>query len=327
MRTHHRRSRAGFTLVELLIVMTIIALLIGLLLPAVQKIRESAFKTQCANNLHQIGLAIQNYTSQTNVLPSGGMPNASLTPTLASRFPPGNPPTGGWAPIKGVAQNWSWGYQILPYLDQENLWATPQGVNSAAETANNLAILGTVVPTFSCPTRRPPTTIQVTTAGTSNVPHFLFDYAGNGGTAVPTAASPSGNGVIIPGGTGGTGATTALKPSNVQRGMSNTLIVGEKYVQLGTSGQAGDDASGFYAFSVNYGSGNTTYSNIRFGAAGPYQDGAAAASQGYPFGSAHPGVMNALFCDGSVHTIRYDNAAMPLISNRGNTTTVNVDDL
>jgi prepilin-type N-terminal cleavage/methylation domain-containing protein len=319
MRTHHRRGRAGFTLIELLIVMAIIALLVGLLVPAVQRVRESAFKTQCANNLRQIGHAISNYTTSNNFLPSGGDPQAKLSP-LDSRFPGGTAPPSGWAPLTGIAQNWGWAYQILPQLDQENLWRTT--------AAGDATVLSAPLPIFACPSRRTPTVI-------SN--GFLFDYAGNAGLYTTYAATSgktttSANGLIvpqyIPNGNSPI-ALTPLKLSNLQRGASSTVLIAEKYVALGTTGeQYADDVSGYYAFGVAGSSGPTDFSAVRFGDAGPYQDGGqTAVSLFWPFGAAHPQVMNALFGDGGVRTIRYSNPLMPTICNRTNTTAVNVDDL
>ena len=117
---HAPRSRRGFTLIELLVVIAIIAILIGLLLPAVQKVREAAARTQSQNNLKQIGLAMHNIASNA--------PDQSFIPPSDGVFPPA-----------GGGLNGSFFYHLLPYLEQKNLYdkysaSGPSGATEAVKT-------------------------------------------------------------------------------------------------------------------------------------------------------------------------------------------------
>lgn len=159
-RSGRGRSRSGFTLIELLVVIAIIAVLIALLLPAVQQAREAARRTQCKNNLKQIGLAVHNYHDTFRVLPDGG--NDSGT---------------GWPCGACCSANnrgeWNWMYQILPQIEQANL----------TNVTTDATIYKSPIVTYFCPSRRRPGIY-----GSS----AKSDYAGNAGDGMSNY-----NGAII----------------------------------------------------------------------------------------------------------------------------------
>lgn len=151
-----RPLRQGFTLVELLVVIAIIAMLVTLLLPAVQAAREAARRTQCINKLKQIGLAILNHESTLAKFPGGGdTPWPSLEHNVV-----------GGAQLGPEKHGFSWAFQVLPYLEE----GAVLGLDTTAKIAQ------TVIPLYNCPSRREikPSTATTFGGAGSNV---MMDYA------------------------------------------------------------------------------------------------------------------------------------------------------
>jgi prepilin-type N-terminal cleavage/methylation domain-containing protein len=335
--------RAAFTLVELLVVITIIGILVSLLMPAVQSAREAARRTQCSNNLKQLALAASNELASQGHFPTGGW---------------------GWRWIgdPDCGSNWKqpggWIYNLLPFLDQNNLHDLQAGLTGTARSNAASQMLSTPLVMVNCPTRRPlgiyPTwqngsgpnlggspgdvyQIYATGSASATANVAKTDYGANGGdtyTSPGTTGDPWGTsndeggplvysqgiaarsywaavgaastGVVYP----GSMATAA----SVTDGLSNTYLFGEKYLDPDeyTNGVDGGDNENAYM--------GDNADIIRWGIPGypPPMPDTPGSAQYYNYGSAHPSGFGVALCDGSVRVISFfiDQETHRRLSNR-----------
>jgi prepilin-type N-terminal cleavage/methylation domain-containing protein/prepilin-type processing-associated H-X9-DG protein len=281
----HTHPRSAFTLIELLVVIAIIALLIGLLLPAVQKVRESAARSQCANNLKQMGIACQTYHDNQQRLPPGYRATAAYSDGATDTSP-----------------GWGWSAFLLPQLEQENLFRTIQFAQPV-ETAANAAAIQTRLAMFLCPS-------DLTPASAFTVPDAFAaarasaapsSYAACCGGDESATDDPSGRGVFY--------RNSATRLTDIKDGTSQTILIGERAWSNVNGVWAGAVSSGVARRGAQNpcpGSGAAFYPAPTLVLAHSHLNNALTDADGGldDFSSNHSGGAQFVFADGSVHFIR-----------------------
>jgi prepilin-type N-terminal cleavage/methylation domain-containing protein/prepilin-type processing-associated H-X9-DG protein len=277
-----RATRPGFTMIELLVVIAIVTILVGLLIPAIQLVRESANRTQCINNLHQMGAALHNYHDAHNAFPPGY--------TAADPYFNGATDT---------TPGWGWATFILPYLEQGGLY----GQFDLNQPVESFTGIQSVVNLYICPS-------DVLPSGAFAVPDAFgnaiclaapFSYAGCCGGDESDTADPTGLGIFY--------RNSRTRLTDITDGASQTIMVGER---------AFANAQGTWAGAINGGVCYRGANNPANENAGQNAFPAPCLVLGHShlnnpdgdtdssvddFSSLHPGGSNFLFADGSVHFI------------------------
>jgi prepilin-type N-terminal cleavage/methylation domain-containing protein len=300
-------NRRGYTLIELLVVIAIITTLIGLLLPAVQKVRESAARMKCGNNLKQIALAVHAHESALGTLPRSGSPT--------------NPYGGNLGPgcCGPDDARWSWLARTLPFLEQQPLYDLGGLASNPRldQNAATLQVLATSVPTFRCPSDPDAPVVRMDTANLGGIGVAIGHYKGVAGSVwcfgVNTNDCAGGQhlsngdfrGLDVNNGLftrSDARRLRILRLTDVADGTSNTLMVGEDLpaFNIHLSWPYSNHAIGTTAIPLNTGLKSPRYAPWDWGNV-------------YSFRSRHPGGALFALADGSV---RYVRETIPLAAYR-----------
>lgn len=284
----HRKGRRGFTLVELLVVIAIIGVLVALLLPAIQMAREAARRSQCANNMKQMGLALHNYHDTHGYFPAGFVvyPNNAMSN------------------IRG----WGWGALILPYVEQSALYDALgvthrriDQVDSTTYPAPASELTQTRLPVYRCPSDIGPHT------NPRRNNHGMSNYSGVFGNGTPAGVDPDGtsypnafaNNDDWRPGNGMFFANSGVRMAEVRDGTSNVLAIGERAYGVAGGLRAPNEYSGaIWVGMWQHGRSASTLRGLRNN-----DDAQLFGTSEWTYSSHHPGGAHFLLVDGSVKFI------------------------
>lgn len=295
--------RRGFTLIEMLVAISIVGMLMSLLLPAVQQAREAGRRTQCQNNLRQQSIAILNIQSATGCFPTAGWGPWWI----------GDPDRG-----TGLQQPGGWVYCTLPYLERTDLRHFGEGQPLLYKQKSLALLMGMPINAFNCPTRRraepypisrPYATQPYNAAAAGSAARA--DYAANAGDqsrcevlnwggprSLKEGDDPRFPWPDVSDHTGVSYLRSQIPPAAIRDGLSRTYLLGEKWLDAAdyaTGASHGDDWSMYTGYQDDI---------CRCGYRPPISD--FSFGDTCRFGSAHPAIWNAAFCDGRVRGLSFD---------------------
>lgn len=281
----HNRLERAFTLIELLVVLAIIGTLIGLLLPAVQKVRESSNRASCQNNLKQIGLALQSYHDANNGFPSGYSASAPYLDGATDTAP-----------------GWGWATFLLPYIEQDNVYRQL----AFSQPVQNSPAIQTMLKVFLCPSDLTPPGAFPVPDGFGNTVCLAAptSYAACCGSDASDTTASTGNGVFY--------RNSRTRIAEITDGTSNTILVGERAWAKVNGAWAGAIPGGVIRRGPSnpclpnipgawYPSSTLVVAHAHLNNALSDPDGSAGMDD---FSSMHDGGSLFVFADGSVHFLR-----------------------